>query len=44
MVTEVAVVAVAATDKAGLRTRRLRLHHLRGSDGARPRGRHRDPA
>jgi replicative DNA helicase len=31
MVTEVAVVAVAATDKAGLRTRRLRLHHLRGS-------------
>ena len=31
MVTEVAVVAVAATDKAGLRARRLHLHHLRGS-------------
>jgi len=31
MVTEVAVVAVAAADKAGLRARRLRLHHLRGS-------------
>ena len=31
MVTEVAVVAVAATDKAGLQARRLRLHHLRGS-------------
>ena len=31
MVTEVAVVAVAATDKTGLRARRLRLHHLRGS-------------
>ncbi len=31
MVTEVAVVAVAAADKSGLRTRRLRLHHLRGS-------------
>ena len=31
MVTEVAVVAVAATDKSGLRARRLRLHHLRGS-------------
>ena len=31
MVTEVAVVAVAAADKTGLRARRLRLHHLRGS-------------
>jgi replicative DNA helicase len=31
MVTEIAVVAVAAVDKAGLRARRLRLHHLRGS-------------
>src|SRR3954453_2425772 len=31
MVTEVAVVAVSAADKAGLRARRLRLHHLRGS-------------
>jgi replicative DNA helicase len=31
MVTGVAVVAVAATDKLGLRVRRLRLHHLRGS-------------
>jgi replicative DNA helicase len=31
MVTEVAVVAVAAADKSGLRARRLRLHHLRGS-------------
>jgi hypothetical protein len=31
MVTGVAVVAIAATDKVGLRTRRVRLHHLRGS-------------
>lgn len=31
MVTEVAVVAVAAADKTGLRARRMRLHHLRGS-------------
>jgi replicative DNA helicase len=31
MVTEVAVLAVAAADKAGLRARRMRLHHLRGS-------------
>jgi replicative DNA helicase len=31
MVTEVAVVALAAADKIGLSSRRLRLHHLRGS-------------
>ena len=43
MVTEVAVVAVAATEKTGLRARRLHLHHLPRLGGARPRGGHRDP-
>jgi replicative DNA helicase len=33
MTSEVPVVALAAVDKAGLESRRVRLHHLRGSAG-----------